>query len=149
MMLSLDGVTRTELKQLEYGSLFVPIVETGSRFLAGRLNDYELLIVLDGEKPFSASERHQWSRGAGIQVPGIRFEAETGDASRVDGTRKGMLLLSGDQIGIAGYERSDPFPVWIFGDGKSGGESAIGFRKWRIVRGSGAEKQILFEGAAI
>lgn len=148
MMLDLAHMRRARLADLSRGELFLPITPNGNKFLAGRLNEHDLRLALDGEAPFSISATANWSRGPGIAVAGIRFEADPEQAVRVDGTlemQDGLLLLANGVTGIVGRERSTPFPMWVGEELDGAASDVIGFRSWRIVHGADDNLQVLFE----
>ena len=148
MMLDLAHMRRARLADLSPGELFLPITPNGNKFLAGRLNEHDLRLALDGEAPFSISATANWSRGPGIAVAGIRFEADPKQAIRVDETlemQDGMLLLANGVTGVVGRERSTPFPMWVGGELAGAASDVIGFRSWQIVHGAGDDLQVLFE----
>lgn len=151
MMLDLSGVSRVGIRELSERCLFVPVAEDGCYFLAGRMREVEMLVALDGEKPFFTSERSQWTRPPGLQIPGVRFEVDLDTKTPVQGSmdlKKGMLLLSGHLVGIVARENSGNFPIWLTHQGQGTSDAAAGFTSWQIVTGSGADKQILFKHPA-
>ena len=132
------------LTETPAGALFLPVDDRGDRFLAGRLGPYPVLVVLDGNKPFHVSAPEEWSRGAGLIVPKIRFQADPSSASECQGAddaSHGSLVLSDLGSMIIAFDHNGKKAVLLSdGDGDTdiNGKNSVAFKAWRIVTDEGS-----------
>lgn len=148
--LDLTLMRPARLKETPPGGLFIPATENGDRFVAGRVNVFPALVILEGDKPFRASSPEEWSRGPGIVVDQIKFQADPSSARRIQHISEaahGSLLLSTLGTSIVAYDHNGMKAV-LLADGEIptdiDGKDAISFLSWRIVSDDAAPV-VLFE----
>lgn len=134
------------------GALFLPVVSGGERFLAGRVNDYPVLVVLEGERPFHLAPADRWSRSSGLFLIQGRFRVQLDSAipirSALDAPL-GALVLSPLGIMVIGEDDNGKKGVLLAG-GKGSTDiedGDVGFANWQIVTGIGDELAIHFQHA--
>lgn len=146
-MLDLAFFRTTALGDTPPGALFVPTGEGGEHFVAGRLNEFPVLIVLDGDRPFRVASPEQWSRGRGLIVEKIRFQVDKASATEIDHAQdapRGALVLSTLGAMIVAYDDNGPQAVLLesgSGSTEISGTDAVAFSAWQIV--AGTEPEIL------
>jgi hypothetical protein len=128
------------VRNLSTGCLFVPVKAGDEHFLAGRINETPVLMTLDGEEPFRVAETGEWRAVRnGLAVQNIRFEVdlESGFIAFDEAdTPPGTLVRSAGAIGIIGFDRHQPYTVWVSGGEKRGvSQEDVAFTKWQIVVG--------------
>jgi hypothetical protein len=127
------------------------VVEDGERFIAGRINDFSVLVVLEGDHPFHVGERETWSRRPGLVVEDFRFQVDptSAVAARLLDLPLGALVLSERGASLIAGDRNGPKAVLLAGGEGStdldaaGGDAA--FTVWRIVTGEGDSLAIHFQ----
>jgi hypothetical protein len=151
-MIDLSLLKPTKLRDSPPGALFVPVVKNGDYFLAGRVNDYPVLVAVDGEDPFHVADRDAWTRAAGLIVQDIRFQVNVQSAiparSELD-VPPGALVLASAGTSVIGQDRNGRKAVLLAG-GKGPtalAEGDVAFTAWRIVSGEADALQVHYEVA--
>lgn len=149
-MIDLSLLRPSRLEHTPPGVLFIPVVETGGHFLAGRINDFSVLVELDGEEPFHVAETETWSRSAGLVVEGGRFQVDPQSAIPVRSASDappGALVLTRTGPSLLAHDRNGAKAVLLAG-GKGPTDIEAGdvaFSKWRIVTGAGDAQAVHFQ----
>ena len=132
------------------GSLFVPVVESGSHFLSGRINDDPVLVELDGEQPFRAGPTESWSRDSGLVIESGRFQVEPNSAIPVQSPSDappGSLVLAREGPTIITHDKNGVQAVRLGGgEGPTGLELGdVAFTQWRYVTGTEPNVAVHFQ----
>lgn len=141
-MLDLAFFRTGALRDTPAGALFVPAVEGGERFLAGRLDDVPVLVALEGQEPFRLAPAEQWARDPGLLIEKIRFQVDKASAfgiRQASDAPNGALLLSGLGAMIVAYDHDGSRAVLLGGGMGStdlDGVDPVAFTNWQIVAGS-------------
>jgi hypothetical protein len=132
------------------GALFVPIAEGGSHFLSGRINDYPVLVELDGEQPFRVGPTESWSRDSGLVIESGRFQVEPSSAIPVQSpsdappgslvlAREGATIITSDKDGVQAVRLGG-------GEGPTGLELGdVAFTQWQYVTGTEPNVAVHFQ----
>lgn len=154
-MLDLSTFKIGALKDTPPGGLFLPIVEGGHRFLAGRLNQFPVLVVLEDDRgsAFRVAAAEQWSRKAGLHVTEGRFRVDPSTAAPIRDPRDappGSLVLSSLGPMIIAHDQNGMKAVSLAeGDGTTDlGDDAVAFGSWQYVVGRATDTQSLFAFSA-
>ena len=153
VMIDLKLLRTTKLADLQPEELFCSIGGDGTcHFLAGTLNEFEIRVALNGEKPFEFAEKAEWDRAPGVAVKGIRFEVDYREAVAADSygnVPTGSLIVMGDGLAIQAAQNLERRPIALSGanPGRQVERGDIAFPAWRIVIGSKADPEVLYEKA--
>ncbi|MGZ9086741.1 MAG: hypothetical protein ACXW3R_14665 [Rhodoplanes sp.] len=140
-MLDLAFFRTGALKDTPAGSLFVPAVESDGLFLAGRLNEFPVLVALEGDQPFRVASPDQWRHSSGLLVEKIRFQVDRASAfclRQAQDAPHGALILSSLGAMIAAFDDNGIKAVLLGGGSGSTqieGTESVAFRTWQIVAG--------------
>lgn len=146
-------ITLLRTSRLEHaipGSLFIPVVENGSHFLSGRINDYPVLVELDGEEPFRFAKTEAWSKTSGLVIESGRFQVESRSAVPVQSARDappGSLVLAREGPTLIAHDENGPQSVRL-GGGEGPTELELGdvaFTQWQFVTGTEPDLAVHFQ----
>ena len=141
----------TTHRGLALGALFLPVVKNGDHYLAGRVNNSPVLVVLDGEKPFEFSDTEQWSRAPGLMIQNFSFVVDPASAELVrDGPTIGSLVVGEHGIVVMARSPSGTHGVYL-GDRKESTrdqETDVGFKRWQITASPSHREVTLFSSGS-
>ena len=151
-MFDLSSFVIGSLKDTPPGGLFLPVVQGGRRFIAGRLNEFPVLVVLEDDNgaPFRVASPEQWSVKAGLHVVGGRIQVDPLSAAPIRDPRDaphGAIVLSARGLMIIAHDQNGTKAALLEGgaDSTEIGENAVAFTTWRYVVGGEAHPVALFE----
>lgn len=150
-MFDLQHFNIGSLKDTPLGGLFLPVIEGGQRFVAGRLNHFPVLVVLDGGagNAFRVADPEQWSRRSGLHVQGGRFQVDPGASIPVrdpEDAPPGSFVLSKQGPMIIAYDHNGSKAVLLAGgEGSTDiSEMAVAFTAWQYVVGGPSDTHPVF-----
>jgi len=145
-MMDLVKITPSTPEVVQPGHLFVPVVRGGNRFLGGLLDQTPVLVVLEGEDPFSVGAP---PNTGGFVVADTRFQVDITSACPALEAKdvNGALVMGKDRsCSIIGHNRDGRYAICLQpGETDSAVEKGdIAFISWRIVAGEGRDETELY-----
>jgi hypothetical protein len=140
-MIDITELAACKAKDVPIGALYVPIAPNEEHFIAGRVAQEEVLVALDGEEPFAAAPRAEWTyRRQGLAVTAIRFEVDPTSAAPAltsDQSTRGSLVRSAGCYGIIAAGGRMTLTVWLSpkAEDRQITMDDVEFSRWRIVSG--------------
>ncbi|MBA3651990.1 MAG: hypothetical protein H0W66_11055 [Chthoniobacterales bacterium] len=149
-MIDISALKTSRLENTPVGAIFLPAGEGRTHFLCGRLNDFTVLIELDGEKPFWDDAIDLWSRASGLIVEGARVQVDHKSALPIDSVLDapvGSVILGRDGPMLRSRNQNGSHAVLLVaGEGETvTGRGDVAFTSWRFVTGQGDALVVLFE----
>ena len=140
-MIDITLLRTSRLEHTTPGSLFLPVVGSGSHFLAGRIDDFPVLVELDGQEPFKVAPTEEWSRASGLVIESGRLQVEPRSATPVQSPQDappGSLVLAREGPTLIAHDQDGPKPVRLGGgEGVTALEPGdVAFTEWRFVTGT-------------